>query len=54
MLHISVVHGPAELHLDGEHPPVGAFHDEVDFALAAEGSQVPNASLGCLGVDPNG
>ena len=36
MLHIGVVNCPAEFHLDGEHPPVGPLHDEVDFPVAAK------------------
>lgn len=54
MLHIGVVNCPAEFHLDGEHPPVGPLHDEVDFPVAAKCSQVPNTSLSCLGVHTDG
>ena len=54
MLHVGVVNCAAELHFDGEHPPVCPLDDEIDFPLAAKGAQVPNAGLGCLGVHADG
>jgi len=54
MFDVGVVHGSPELHFNCDDPPVGTFHDEVDFPFPTECSEVAYAGLGGLGVHPDG
>ena len=48
--HVSVADRAGELHLEGYHPAVAAFYDQVDLMVATSSAEMADSRLSCLRV----